>query len=124
MESFETLLEQAQRLKSTEREEFLERVCKGDTSLRKRLENKLELLAKADKFFDEDETSSGDSVIERAISEAPGAVIGRYKLREKIGEGGCGFVYVADKEKPVRRLVALKLIKLGMDTRTVIARFE
>ena len=53
-----------------------------------------------------------------------GTVIGRYKLREKIGEGGCGVVYVAEQMEPVRRRVALKVVKLGMDTRQVIARFE
>ena len=56
--------------------------------------------------------------------EHAGATIGRYKLLEKIGEGGCGVVYVADQEEPVRRRVALKVIKLGMDTRSVVARFE
>jgi len=59
-----------------------------------------------------------------ARTEKPGDRIGRYKLLEKIGEGGCGIVYLADQEQPVRRRVALKIIKLGMDTRTVIARFE
>ena len=54
----------------------------------------------------------------------PGDRIGRYKLVEKIGEGGCGSVYRAEQEEPVRREVALKVIKLGMDTREVIARFE
>jgi hypothetical protein len=57
-------------------------------------------------------------------SESPGSVIGRYKLLEQIGEGGCGVVYVAEQEQPMRRRVALKIIKLGMDTRQVIARFE
>jgi serine/threonine protein kinase len=56
--------------------------------------------------------------------EKPGTVIGRYKLRERIGEGGCGVVYVAEQEEPVRRRVALKVIKLGMDSRQVVARFE
>jgi serine/threonine protein kinase len=57
-------------------------------------------------------------------TEKAGDRIGRYKLREKIGEGGFGTVYVAEQEEPVRRRVALKVIKLGMDTREVIARFE
>jgi len=54
----------------------------------------------------------------------PGDVIGRYTLLKKIGEGGCGIVYLAEQKEPVRRRVALKVIKLGMDTRAVIARFE
>lgn len=58
------------------------------------------------------------------LDDAVGQVIGRYKLREKIGEGGCGVVYAAEQTEPVRRRVALKLIKLGMDTQQVIARFE
>ena len=57
------------------------------------------------------------------VTEKPGDRIGHYKLREKIGEGGCGVVYVAEQEEPVRRRVALKVIKLGMDTKSVIARF-
>src|SRR5262245_796268 len=56
--------------------------------------------------------------------EEAGHRIGRYKLLQKIGEGGCGIVYMADQEEPVRRRVALKVIKLGMDTRQVVARFE
>jgi WD40 repeat protein/serine/threonine protein kinase len=59
-----------------------------------------------------------------STTERPGDRIGRYKLREKLGEGGCGVVYVADQEEPVRRRVALKVIKLGMDTNAVVARFE
>src|SRR5512135_1264540 len=56
--------------------------------------------------------------------ERAGDRIGRYKLLQQIGEGGCGVVYVAEQEEPVRRRVALKVIKLGMDTKTVIGRFE
>src|ERR1041384_2186708 len=51
-------------------------------------------------------------------------VIGRYKLLQRLGEGGCGIVYMAEQQEPVKRRVALKVIKLGMDTRQVIARFE
>jgi len=58
------------------------------------------------------------------VTEKPGDRIGRYKLLEQIGEGGCGVVYVAEQEEPVRRRVALKIIKLGMDTKAVVARFE
>ncbi|HAB15643.1 MAG TPA: hypothetical protein DCE44_04250 [Verrucomicrobiales bacterium] len=60
----------------------------------------------------------------RPEEERPGTVIGRYKLLEKIGEGGFGEVYVAEQREPVKRKVALKIIKLGMDTRQVVARFE
>jgi serine/threonine protein kinase len=59
-----------------------------------------------------------------AVGVEPGDRIGRYKLLEKIGEGGCGIVYMAEQEEPVRRRVALKIIKPGMDSREVIARFE
>ena len=63
-------------------------------------------------------------VLNPSQAEKPGDQIGRYKLLEKIGEGGCGVVYVAEQDEPVRRRVALKVIKLGMDTKQVIARFE
>src|SRR5262249_40853402 len=56
--------------------------------------------------------------------QGPGDHIGRYKLLQKIGEGGCGAVYMAEQEEPVRRRVALKVVKLGMDTKSVVARFE
>jgi non-specific serine/threonine protein kinase/serine/threonine-protein kinase len=59
-----------------------------------------------------------------AFTEGPGAIIGRYKILQVIGEGGFGTVYMAEQQEPVRRLVALKIIKLGMDTRQVVARFE
>ena len=58
------------------------------------------------------------------MTEKPGDRISHYKLLQNIGEGGCGVVYMAEQEEPVRRRVALKVIKLGMDTRSVIARFE
>ncbi len=59
-----------------------------------------------------------------ALSEGPGCLIGRYKLLQQIGEGGCGTVFLAEQEVPMLRRVALKIIKLGMDTKAVIARFE
>ncbi len=72
-------------------------------------------------------SASGNQLTVRSapeLKEGPGSVIGRYKLLQKIGEGGFGAVYMAEQEMPVRRRVALKIIKLGMDTRQVIARFE
>src|SRR6185295_13910522 len=64
------------------------------------------------------------TVVVQSVTEKAGDTIGRYKLREKVGEGGWGAVYVAEQEEPVRRRVALKVIKPGMDSRQVIARFE
>jgi len=70
------------------------------------------------------EKSTVSALTTRAEDEALGQTLGRYKLLEKIGEGGCGVVYVAEQKEPVRRKVALKIIKLGMDTKMVVARFE
>src|SRR6185369_16116528 len=58
------------------------------------------------------------------LDDQPSRRIGRYKILQKLGEGGCGVVYMAEQSEPIRRRVALKIIKLGMDTRQVIARFE
>ena len=70
------------------------------------------------------EVSPNAPTAEVPLSEGPGTVIGRFRLLEKIGEGGFGVVYVAEQKTPVRRRIALKIIKLGMDTRSVVARFE
>jgi hypothetical protein len=67
---------------------------------------------------------NGSTLVVTGLSEKPGHRIGRYKLLQQIGEGGCGVVYMAEQEEPVRRRVALKVIKLGMDTKSVIVRFE
>src|SRR5207253_6497887 len=64
------------------------------------------------------------ATVAASITERPGSVIGPYKLMEQIGEGGMGLVFVAEQQHPVRRKVAVKVIKPGMDTREVIARFE
>src|SRR5262249_23525922 len=79
----------------------------------------LEDAAKARDFFG---TVVVDSI--SPLAEGPGTVIGRYKLLEKMGEGGMGVVYLAEQREPVVRKVALKIIKLGMDTRQVVGRFE
>jgi len=107
---------------------FLDRECGTDAALRQRLERLLHAHQEAGSFLD-------DAVLPRLrtalcpteilpITEKPGDRIGRYKLLQQIGEGGCGVVYMAEQEEPVRRRVALKVIKLGMDTKNVIARFE
>src|SRR5258708_37961057 len=70
-------------------------------------------------------SSAGGTLLPRpTLAEKPGDRIGPYKILQQIGEGGCGVVYMAEQDEPVRRRVALKIIKLGMDTRNVIARFE
>jgi serine/threonine protein kinase/WD40 repeat protein len=96
---------------------FLEGACLGDESLRSRV---AELLAdhRQDSFLEVPAIDLFPS------AGKPGDRIGRYKLLEKIGEGGMGVVYMAQQEEPVRRRVALKIIKLGMDTKQVVARFE
>src|SRR5712691_11331734 len=70
------------------------------------------------------ESSSDSETLDAPRSEGPGGHIGPYTLLEQIGQGGFGVVFVAEHEHPVRRRVALKVIKLGMDTRDVVARFE
>jgi serine/threonine-protein kinase len=107
-----------------ERAVYLDRVCGPDRSLRGRVEGLLRAHVEDDDFLESPAaapTTTGDS---RPQAEGPETVIGPYKLREQIGEGGMGVVYVAEQSQPVRRKVALKIIKPGMDTRQVIARFE
>jgi len=109
---------------------FLERECAGDPALRTRVERLLSAHVSSKTFFDECRPAlslagPGAAAGEAAgVDEESGRQIGFYKLLQKIGEGGCGVVYMAEQERPVRRRVALKIIKLGMDTKSVIARFE
>ena len=108
---------------------YLNAACGTDTALRQRVEVLLRAAENAGDFLEAPPTGlSGDAaatqLVTELISEKPGDRIGRYKLLEQIGEGGCGTVYMAEQEEPVRRRVALKVIKLGMDTKQVIARFE
>lgn len=99
---------------------FVARSCDGDPALRARVEALLAAHDRAGGFMVE--PAVGNLLL--AAEEQLGDVIGRYTLVKKIGEGGCGSVYLAEQKTPVRRRVALKIIKVGMDTRQVIARFE
>ena len=105
---------------------FLDRVCEGKPALRSRLEELIAAHAEVDSFLSEPAGGAARTTLKVSvpIDEKPGTVIGRYKLLQRIGEGGCGIVYMAEQEQPVKRRVALKIIKLGMDTKSVIARFE
>jgi len=113
-----------------ERTAFLERACGADPALRARIEALLEADSRARQFLADDPLGLGPDASPRPgqasapPEETPGTIIGRYKLLQKIGEGGMGVVYMAEQQEPVRRRVALKIIKLGMDTKQVIARFE
>jgi WD40 repeat protein/serine/threonine protein kinase len=103
-----------------ERERFLAEACGDDVELRAQVLSLLQAHEGAGDFLKAGPAYPGLA----AISEKPGDKIGRYKLLQQIGEGGCGVVYMAEQEEPVRRRVALKIIKLGMDTKGVVARFE
>src|SRR5207244_1059015 len=109
--------------------EYLNQACAGEADLRRRVDILLGAFERAGGFMKAPAISLSPAVGTGAtrqfpFPEKPGDKIGHYKLLEQIGEGGCGVVYVAEQEQPVRRRVALKVIKLGMDTKQVIARFD
>ena len=103
---------------------YLDAVCGHDQVLRTRVERLLNAHAKAGDFLELAPFAPDRFPQEVPLAEGPGTMIGCYKLLEKIGEGGMAVVYMAEQTEAVRRKVALKIIKLGMDTRQVIARFE
>ena len=120
------------------RASFLDRACAGDVRLRAAVAELLVAHVAAENFFAKGRAAVNapelDAQTAAAIKSSSGEIdftdeqigsrVGRYQLLQKIGEGGCGAVYLAEQEEPVRRQVALKVIKLGMDTKSVIARFE
>jgi serine/threonine protein kinase len=108
---------------AAERHAFLAFACRGEESRIKRIEDLLDARRDAEEFFDVRPTVHGGS--QAATDEGGlGACIGPYRLIDRLGSGGCGVVYLAEQLEPVKRKVALKIIRLGMDTENVIARFE
>src|SRR5262245_17256570 len=108
---------------SAERLAYLEQACGQDPAAMQRICELLRVYDQNRSFLEAPPVACGDN-IDKLSTEGPGAVIGPYKLLEEIGEGGFGIVYMAEQSQPVRRKVALKVVKPGMDTRQVIARFE
>jgi eukaryotic-like serine/threonine-protein kinase len=121
----EEIFEAASKLPEGDRDAYLDNACGGDPDLRARVTGLLKAHAAAGSFMQAPAGPGRKTVMVAPLpDEKPGDKIGRYKLLQQIGEGGCGVVYMAEQEEPVRRRVALKVIKLGMDTKSVIARFE
>jgi serine/threonine protein kinase len=106
-----------------ERAAWLDRECAGDAALRQRIDVLLQAFDKAGSLLENPAAAAGPT-IDVPITERLGTVVGPYKLLEQIGEGGFGVVFMAEQTEPVRRKVALKILKPGMDTRQVVARFE
>src|ERR1019366_9547228 len=134
IEIFNSALEQAT---PTERAAYLDGACGDDADLRARIEALIRAHEQAGGFLPTEDVKPQAAELAETLAntfastsgmvpvfEKVGDRIGRYKLLQQIGEGGCGVVYMAEQQEPVRRKVALKVIKLGMDTKNVIARFE
>jgi tetratricopeptide (TPR) repeat protein len=119
---FEATLE----LPPEQRPAYLDRACAGDAALRQRIEALLKACESSCALLESpiNPAAAAPTNVSPASCEKAGDRIGRYKLLQQIGEGGCGVVYMAEQEEPVSRRVALKVIKLGLDTKSVIARFE
>jgi serine/threonine protein kinase len=117
---FEQALEQPD---WSDRTRFLKEACGSDAALRERVEALLKADEEAGGFLSHPSEERAQKN-QGGLTEKPGDHINRYRLLQQIGEGGCGVVYMAEQEQPMRRRVALKIIKLGMDTKQVVARFE
>src|ERR1700722_18550856 len=116
------IFEEALRFAAEERPAYLDRACAGDSELRRQVESLLKVYDRVGDFLEK--TPVEGARLGTQIGERLGSLIGHYRLLAQIGEGGCGVVYLAEQKEPVRRRVALKIIKPGMDTKSVIARFE
>src|ERR1041384_6275839 len=127
--SEQTIFDAARQMPDAQaRAAYLDAACAGNPELRRRLESLFEASTRADQFLAGDplelnEARRGTSG-PTLPSEGPGTIIDKYKLLEKLGEGGFGVVYMAEKNQPNKRRVARKIIKVGMNPREVVARFE
>jgi eukaryotic-like serine/threonine-protein kinase len=116
---------EALRLTVHERAAYLERACGGDVELHRAVEALLQEYDQVGDFLEKSPNAARTKAKAEVVgAEKPGDCIGGYKLLQQIGEGGWGVVFMAEQDEPVRRTVALKLVKPGMDTKNVIARFE
>jgi serine/threonine protein kinase len=120
----EEIFHQALARSPEERAAYLEQACSSDPVLRAAVEALLRANVGATGFMERPAPALVVTVDAPSVSERPGTVIGSYKLLEQIGEGGFGVVFMAEQTQPLRRKVALKVLKPGMDTRQVVARFE
>jgi serine/threonine protein kinase/WD40 repeat protein len=123
MSEREVFMAALQKESPAERRAYLDAACRGDATLRQGVEALLEVHERAGSFLAFPAMGHA-TTLQQPLSEGPGTVIGPYKLLEQIGEGGFGVVFMAEQQQPVRRKVALKVLKPGMDSRQVIARFE
>jgi serine/threonine protein kinase/tetratricopeptide (TPR) repeat protein len=122
--SEEVIFHQARaRIDPEERAAYLEQACGGDAALRATVEALLRADVGASSFMEGPQRDPA-ATVDVPTGERPGMVIGPYKLLQEIGEGGMGTVFMAEQVEPVRRMVALKLVRPGMDSRQIIARFE
>jgi serine/threonine protein kinase/WD40 repeat protein len=103
---------------------YLDEACSGDANLRRCVERLLNAHPKAEAFLQGPAPGLGTVDQPPAIAERPGTILGPFKLLQQLGEGGFGVVFLAEQEQPIRRKVALKIIKPGMDSKQVSARFE
>jgi WD40 repeat protein len=124
LKDIRAILSEAMEKSPAERAAYLDVACAGNAPLRREVESLLRLEHEVGDFLQIPAVISYIPGDESPMVEQPGSLIGRYRLLEKIGEGGMAVVYMAEQERPIRRKVALKIIKLGMDTQQVIARFE
>ena len=107
-----------------ERAAYVRGACGEDQALRQQVESLIQAHDEVGGFMLTDPGETVITIPDRPLSEKEGTCIGRYKLLQRIGEGGMGVIYMAEQTEPVTRKVALKIIKLGLDTKSVIARFE